>query len=181
MFTPISSWKSVNRRNRDPRTITLMVCVADSLAGGRAAHAGRNRGGQTTAIRCCHRRVSQSHRARARPLRTASSASARPTWRSMISLPPLRRLKRALDVDPDWRQLTSCWAMPCWRKATPPRRFHTCNECNDKTGLGIAQIQTGQLPEAVANLQAALAERPERSGSSLLPRPRQRFAVEAID
>jgi tetratricopeptide (TPR) repeat protein len=30
----------------------------------------------------------------------------------------------------------------------------------DKTGLGIAQIQTGQLPEAVANLQAALAERP---------------------
>jgi Flp pilus assembly protein TadD len=30
----------------------------------------------------------------------------------------------------------------------------------DKTGLGIAEIQTGQLPEAVANLQAALAERP---------------------
>jgi tetratricopeptide (TPR) repeat protein len=31
---------------------------------------------------------------------------------------------------------------------------------DDKTGLGIAQIQTGQLPEAVANLQAALAARP---------------------
>src|SRR5580658_8105178 len=30
----------------------------------------------------------------------------------------------------------------------------------DKTALGIAQIQTGQLPEAVANLQAALAARP---------------------
>jgi tetratricopeptide (TPR) repeat protein len=30
----------------------------------------------------------------------------------------------------------------------------------DKTGLGIAEIQTGQLPEAIANLQAALAERP---------------------
>jgi tetratricopeptide (TPR) repeat protein len=30
----------------------------------------------------------------------------------------------------------------------------------DKTALGIAEIQTGQLPEAVANLQAALAERP---------------------
>ena len=31
---------------------------------------------------------------------------------------------------------------------------------DDKTGLGIAEIQTGQLPEAVANLQAALAARP---------------------
>src|SRR5271166_2477858 len=30
----------------------------------------------------------------------------------------------------------------------------------DKTTLGIAQIQTGQLPEAVANLQAALAAHP---------------------
>jgi tetratricopeptide (TPR) repeat protein len=30
----------------------------------------------------------------------------------------------------------------------------------DKTALGIAEIQTGQLPEAVANLQAALAEHP---------------------
>jgi tetratricopeptide (TPR) repeat protein len=30
----------------------------------------------------------------------------------------------------------------------------------EKTALGIAQIQTGQLPEAVANLQAALAARP---------------------
>ncbi len=30
----------------------------------------------------------------------------------------------------------------------------------DKTALGIAEIQTGQLPEAVANLQAALASHP---------------------
>jgi tetratricopeptide (TPR) repeat protein len=30
----------------------------------------------------------------------------------------------------------------------------------DKTALGIAQIQTGRLPEAVANLQAALAAHP---------------------
>jgi len=30
----------------------------------------------------------------------------------------------------------------------------------DKTALGLAQIQTGLLPEAVANLQAALAARP---------------------
>lgn len=30
----------------------------------------------------------------------------------------------------------------------------------DKTALGIAQIQTGQLPEAVANLQASLAAHP---------------------
>lgn len=30
----------------------------------------------------------------------------------------------------------------------------------DKTALGIAQIQTGRLPEAVKNLEAALAERP---------------------
>jgi len=30
----------------------------------------------------------------------------------------------------------------------------------DKTALGIAEVQTGQLPEAVANLQAALAEHP---------------------
>jgi tetratricopeptide (TPR) repeat protein len=31
---------------------------------------------------------------------------------------------------------------------------------SDKTALGIAQIQTGQLPEAVANLQTALAAHP---------------------
>jgi tetratricopeptide (TPR) repeat protein len=30
----------------------------------------------------------------------------------------------------------------------------------DKTALGIAEVQTGQLPEAVANLQAALAAHP---------------------
>ncbi|MGA8274279.1 MAG: tetratricopeptide repeat protein [Candidatus Sulfotelmatobacter sp.] len=30
----------------------------------------------------------------------------------------------------------------------------------DKTALGVAQIQTGQLPEAVANLQASLAAHP---------------------
>ncbi len=30
----------------------------------------------------------------------------------------------------------------------------------DKTALGIAEIQTGQLPEAVTNLQAALAQHP---------------------
>src|SRR5271170_6258089 len=33
----------------------------------------------------------------------------------------------------------------------------------DKTALGIAQIQTGQLPEAVTNLQAALAAHPNDS------------------
>jgi len=49
----------------------------------------------------------------------------------------------------------------------------------EKSALGIAQIQTGQLAEAVVNLQAALAEHP----TSRYPYTwsRERIAVQAID
>ena len=50
--------------------------------------------------------------------------------------------------------------MPCLRKATRPKRFLISKKCRTRLGWELLQIQTGQLPEAVANLQAALAERP---------------------
>ena len=67
------------------------------------------------------------------------------------------------------------------RKATTPKRFRTWRRFNEQTALGIAQIGTGQLQQAVANLQAALAEASQRSRFALLSRPRQRTAVEASD
>ena len=46
---------------------------------------------------------------------------------------------------------------------------------NDPGALGIAQLQTGQAPEAVANLQAALAKSPDDSDLLfILVAPRQR-------
>jgi tetratricopeptide (TPR) repeat protein len=52
----------------------------------------------------------------------------------------------------------------------------------EKTALGIAQIQTGQLPEAVANLQAALAARPnDRDILYYLGRASGLLAKQSID
>src|SRR6266700_2940937 len=63
-FTPINSWKSWSPRNDDSRSVARVVRAADSLAGGPATYAGRNRGRQTTASGRCHHGVSKSYRAR---------------------------------------------------------------------------------------------------------------------
>ena len=45
-----------------------------------------------------------------------------------------------------WLQLTSCWAMPSWRKATPRRRFHTCNGWTIRLGWGLLRSRPGNFP-----------------------------------
>jgi len=69
-------------------------------------------------------------------------------------------LKRALDVDPDLAPAHQLLGYALLAQGYAAQAIPHLQKVQDKTGLGIAQIQTGQLPEAVANLQAALAERP---------------------
>jgi tetratricopeptide (TPR) repeat protein len=69
-------------------------------------------------------------------------------------------LKRALDVDPDLAPAHQLLGYALLAQGYAAQAIPHLQRVQDKTGLGIAQIQTGQLTEAVANLQAALAERP---------------------
>jgi tetratricopeptide (TPR) repeat protein len=69
-------------------------------------------------------------------------------------------LKHALDVDPSLAPAHQLLGYALLAQGYATDAIPHLQRVNDKTGLGIAEIQTGQLPEAVANLQAALAERP---------------------
>jgi tetratricopeptide (TPR) repeat protein len=69
-------------------------------------------------------------------------------------------LKRALEVDPDLAPAHQLLGYALLAQGYGAQAIPHLQKVQDKTGLGIAEIQTGQLPEAVANLQAALAERP---------------------
>ena len=69
-------------------------------------------------------------------------------------------LKRALEVDPDLAPAHQLLGYALLAQGYAAQAIPHLQKVQDKTGLGIAQIQTGQLAEAVANLQAALAERP---------------------
>jgi tetratricopeptide (TPR) repeat protein len=69
-------------------------------------------------------------------------------------------LKRALEVDPELTPAHQLLGYALLAQGYAAQAIPHLQKVQDKTGLGIAQIQTGQLPEAVANLQAALAERP---------------------
>jgi tetratricopeptide (TPR) repeat protein len=69
-------------------------------------------------------------------------------------------LKSALDVDPGLTPAHQLLGYALLAQGYAAQAIPHLQRVNDKTGLGIAQIQTGQLPEAVANLQAALAEHP---------------------
>jgi len=69
-------------------------------------------------------------------------------------------LKHALDVDPDLGPAHQLLGYALLAQGYAAQAIPHLLRVDDKTGLGIAEIQTGQLPEAVANLQAALAARP---------------------
>lgn len=69
-------------------------------------------------------------------------------------------LKRALEVDPDSEPAHQLLGYALLAQGYAAQAIPHLQRVQDKTGLGIAQIQTGQLPEAIANLQAALANRP---------------------
>jgi tetratricopeptide (TPR) repeat protein len=73
------------------------------------------------------------------------------------AIPPL---KHALAVDPNLAPAHQLLGYALLAQGYAAESIPHLQRVDDKTGLGIAQIQTGQLPEAVANLQAALAARP---------------------
>jgi len=69
-------------------------------------------------------------------------------------------LKRALEVDPDLAPAHQLLGYALLAQGYAAQAIPHLQKVQDKTGLGIAEIQTGQLAEAVANLQTALSERP---------------------
>src|SRR5579872_5560465 len=69
-------------------------------------------------------------------------------------------LKHALDIDPDMAPAHQLLGYALLAQGYAAEAIPHLQKVDDKTGLGIAQIQTGQLPEEVANLQAALQKRP---------------------
>jgi tetratricopeptide (TPR) repeat protein len=69
-------------------------------------------------------------------------------------------LKRALELNPDSAPAHQLLGYALLAQGYAAQAIPHLQKVNDKTGLGIAEIQTGQLPEAIANLHAALAQRP---------------------
>jgi tetratricopeptide (TPR) repeat protein len=73
------------------------------------------------------------------------------------AIPPL---KRALELSPDSLPAHQLLGYALLSEGYANQAIPHLERSPDKTTLGIAQIQTGQLPEAVANLQASLAAHP---------------------
>jgi tetratricopeptide (TPR) repeat protein len=73
------------------------------------------------------------------------------------AIPPL---KHALELIPDSPPAHQLLGYALLSQGYAGEALPHLQRAADKTALGIAQIQIGQLPEAVANLQAALAARP---------------------
>ncbi len=73
------------------------------------------------------------------------------------ALPPL---KRALELNADLTPAHQLLGYALLAQGYAGEAIPHLQRSPDKTALGIAEIQTGQLPEAVADLQAALAAHP---------------------
>jgi len=69
-------------------------------------------------------------------------------------------LKHAVELDKDSAPAHQLLGYALLVQGYAAEAIPHLERAQEKTALGIAQIQTGQLPEAVANLQAALAVRP---------------------
>jgi tetratricopeptide (TPR) repeat protein len=69
-------------------------------------------------------------------------------------------LKHALELDKDSAPAHQLLGYALLVQGYAAEAIPHFERAQEKTALGIAQIQTGQLPEAVANLQSALAARP---------------------
>src|SRR6202050_3025051 len=69
-------------------------------------------------------------------------------------------LKHALELTPDSLPAHQLIGYALLSQGYASEAIPHLQRSPDKTALGIAQIQTGQLPEAVANLQTALAAHP---------------------
>jgi len=69
-------------------------------------------------------------------------------------------LKHALELSPDLPQAHQLLGYVLLSQGYATEAIPHLARSSDKTALGIAEIQTGQLTEAIANLQAALAAHP---------------------
>ena len=69
-------------------------------------------------------------------------------------------LKRALELNADSAPAHQLLGYALLAQGFAGEAISHLQRSPDKTALGIAQIQTGQLPQAVTNLQAALAAHP---------------------
>jgi tetratricopeptide (TPR) repeat protein len=69
-------------------------------------------------------------------------------------------LKHALDINANLGPAHQLLGYALLAQGYASEAIPHLERVQDKTALGIAQVQTGQLPEAVANLEAALAEHP---------------------
>jgi tetratricopeptide (TPR) repeat protein len=69
-------------------------------------------------------------------------------------------LKHALELSPDLQQAHQLLGYVLLSQGYAAEAIPHLERSSDKTALGIAEIQTGQLTEAIANLQAALAAHP---------------------
>jgi tetratricopeptide (TPR) repeat protein len=69
-------------------------------------------------------------------------------------------LKHALEVDSESAPAHQLLGYALLAQGYAAEAIPHLERVQDRTALGIAQIETGQLPAAVANLQAALAARP---------------------
>lgn len=69
-------------------------------------------------------------------------------------------LKHALDLDANLAPAHQLLGYSLLAQGYVAEAIPHLERVQDKIALGIAQVQIGQLPEAVANLQAALAEHP---------------------
>jgi tetratricopeptide (TPR) repeat protein len=69
-------------------------------------------------------------------------------------------LKHALELNPASLQAHELLGYVLLSQGYAAEAIPHLERASDKTALGIAEIQTGQLPEAIANLQAALAAHP---------------------
>jgi tetratricopeptide (TPR) repeat protein len=69
-------------------------------------------------------------------------------------------LKHALEVNPDSAPAHQLLGYALLVQGYAAEAIPHLERVKEKSALGIAQIQTGRLPEAVVNLQAALADHP---------------------
>jgi tetratricopeptide (TPR) repeat protein len=69
-------------------------------------------------------------------------------------------LKHALELSPDSPPAHQLLGYALLSQGYATEAISHLQRSQDKTALGIAQIQVGQFPEAIVNLRAALAERP---------------------
>jgi len=180
-FTPINSWKSGNRRSRidDPRNISLVVRAANSVAGGRPAHASWHRADKQRQFDVAiteFRKVTELEPAFADGFISLGQAYMEKHDFGSATV----SLKHALELNPESTPAHQLLGYALLVQGYAAQAIPHLERAKEKSAVGIAQIQTGQLAEAVVNLQAALASTPTIP-TSLLPRPRQWIAVQTID